>query len=38
MVMGAFTGVIRNCVEIEQPLGEADWKLAEQCLWEAVRS
>jgi AcrR family transcriptional regulator len=37
MVMGAFIGVIRNCVEIEQPLGEADWKVAEQCMWEAVR-
>ncbi len=38
MVMGAFVGVIRNSVELEQPLGEADWKLAEQCMWEAVRS
>ena len=38
MVMGAFVGVIRSCVEIEQPLGEADWKLAEQCVWEAIRA
>lgn len=38
MVMGAFVGVIRNCVELEQPPGAADWKLAEQCMWEAVRS
>jgi hypothetical protein len=38
LVMGAFVGVIRSCVETEAPLGEADWKLAEQCLWEAVRS
>jgi TetR/AcrR family transcriptional regulator, repressor of fatR-cypB operon len=38
LVMGAFVGVIRSCVEIEQPLDQADWKLAEQCLWEAVRS
>jgi AcrR family transcriptional regulator len=38
LVMGAFVGVIRSCVEIDQPLGQADWKLAEQCIWEAVRS
>jgi len=38
LVMGAFVGVIRSCVEIDQPLDQADWKLAEQCLWEAVRS
>jgi AcrR family transcriptional regulator len=38
LVMGAFVGVIRSCVEADQPLREADWKLAEQCLWEAVRS
>jgi len=37
IVMGAFVGVIRSCVEDEQPLGDADWKLAEQCVWEAVR-
>jgi AcrR family transcriptional regulator len=38
MVMGAFVGVIRSCVDFEQPLAEADWKLAEQCVWEAIRS
>jgi TetR/AcrR family transcriptional regulator, repressor of fatR-cypB operon len=38
LVMGAFVGVIRSCVEIDQPLEQADWKLAEQCIWEAVRS
>jgi AcrR family transcriptional regulator len=38
LVMGAFVGVIRSCVEIEQALDEADWKLAEQCIWEAVRA
>jgi AcrR family transcriptional regulator len=38
LVMGAFVGVIRSCVDVEQPLGDADWKLAEQCAWEAVRS
>jgi len=37
LVMGAFVGVMRSCVEIDQPLTEADWKLAEQCVWEAVR-
>jgi TetR/AcrR family transcriptional regulator, repressor of fatR-cypB operon len=38
IVMGAFVGVIRSCVEVDTPLGQADWKLAEQCLWEAIRS
>ncbi len=38
MVMGAFVGVIRSCVEIDQPLESADWTLAEQCIWEAIRS
>ncbi|MEO8700378.1 MAG: TetR/AcrR family transcriptional regulator [Kofleriaceae bacterium] len=38
LVMGGFVGVIRSCVEIDQSLADADWKLAEQCLWEAVRS
>ena len=38
MVIGAFVGVIRSCVEIEQPLASADWAFAEQCIWEAVRN
>jgi AcrR family transcriptional regulator len=38
MVMGAFIGVIRNCVETEAKASEADWKLAEQCMWEAIRA
>jgi TetR/AcrR family transcriptional regulator, repressor of fatR-cypB operon len=38
MVMGAFVGVIRSCVEVDQPLEDADWKLAEQCIWEAIRA
>jgi len=38
IVMGAFVGVIRSCVEIDQSLDSADWKLAEQILWEAVRA
>jgi AcrR family transcriptional regulator len=38
LVMGAFVGVIRSCVEIAQPLEEADWTLAEQCVWEAIRA
>jgi AcrR family transcriptional regulator len=38
LAMGAFIGVIRSCRQIEQPLDQADWKLAEQCVWEAIRS
>ena len=38
IVMGAFVGVIRSCVEIAQPPADADWKLAEQCAWEAIRA
>ena len=38
IVMGAFTGVIRNCVGSSAPLGDADWALAEQCVWEAIRA
>jgi TetR/AcrR family transcriptional regulator, repressor of fatR-cypB operon len=38
LVMGAFVGVIRSCVEIAQPLEDADWNLAEQCVWEAIRA
>jgi TetR/AcrR family transcriptional regulator, repressor of fatR-cypB operon len=38
LVMGAFVGVIRSCVEVDIPLAQADWKLAEQCIWEAIRA
>lgn len=38
LVMGAFIGVIRDCVGLDRPLGDADWKLAEQCMWEAIRA
>ena len=38
MVMGAFVGVIRSCLDFGQPLEEADWAFAEQCVWEAIRS
>jgi AcrR family transcriptional regulator len=38
LVMGAFVGVIRSCVELDQALDSADWKLAEQCVWEAIRA
>lgn len=38
MVMGAFVGVIRSCIEVEQPLERADWTLAEQIMWEAIRA
>ena len=38
LVMGAFTGVIRKCVEDARALSDADWKLAEQMVWEAIRA
>lgn len=38
IVMGAFVGVIRGCVSTSAPLGEADWAVAEQCVWEAIRA
>lgn len=38
LVMGGFVGVIRGCVDVDQPLGQLDWKLAEQCMWEAIRA
>lgn len=38
LVMGAFVGVVRSALEVAQPLDDVDWALAEQCLWEAVRS
>lgn len=38
IVMGAFIGVIRGCVEVSEPVSAADWKLAEQCAWEAIRA
>jgi AcrR family transcriptional regulator len=40
IVMGAFTGVMRSCVEAEagHETSAADWKLAEQCVWEAIRA
>ncbi len=38
LVMGAFVGMIRSCVETASPLGEAEWTVAEQWIWEAVRS
>jgi AcrR family transcriptional regulator len=38
IVLGAFTGVFRNCLAQGEPPGEPDWVLSEQCVWEAVRS
>ncbi|HEX4455909.1 MAG TPA: TetR/AcrR family transcriptional regulator [Kofleriaceae bacterium] len=40
IVMGAFTGVMRSCVEAERghEVSPADWKIAEQCVWEAIRA
>jgi AcrR family transcriptional regulator len=38
IVMGAFVGVIRSCVEVSAPLADADWAFAERCVWEAIRA
>ena len=38
IVMGAFVGVIRGCVEMTQDLADADWAFAERCVWEAIRA
>ncbi len=38
LVMGAFIGVIRNCVEMSEPLTDAAWAMAETCMWEAIRA
>ena len=38
LLRGAFVGMIRSCVSEARPLGEADWKFAEQCMWEAIRA
>jgi len=38
MVMGAFVGVIRSCLDFNQDVVTADWAFAEQCVWEAIRS
>ncbi len=38
IVLGAFVGVIRSCVEEDTSPATADWALAEQVLWEAVRA
>ena len=38
IVMGAFVGVIRSCVEIGASPADANWKLAEQIMWEAIRA
>jgi AcrR family transcriptional regulator len=37
LVMGAFVGVMRSCIEQEVVPGAADWELAERCMWEAIR-
>jgi AcrR family transcriptional regulator len=38
IVLGAFVGVTRSCVELGRDLASADWKLADQCVWEALRA
>lgn len=37
LVMGAFIGVVRSCVEDKTSLTDTDWAFAEQCMWEAIR-
>ena len=38
LVMGAFIGLVRKCADADRLLAEADWKLGEQCMWEAIRA
>jgi AcrR family transcriptional regulator len=38
LMRGAFVGVIRSCVDAERAISDADWRFAEQCMWEAVRA
>jgi len=38
IVMGSFIGVVRSSIEQERAIPEVEWKLAEQCGWEAVRA
>lgn len=38
LVMGAFIGVIRGCMEWNTKLENADWLFAERCMWEAIRA
>lgn len=38
LVMGAFIGVIRGCMEWNTKLDNADWLFAERCMWEAIRA
>jgi AcrR family transcriptional regulator len=38
IVMGALVGVVRSLLEFEAPFGEAEWQIAEQCVWEAIRA
>lgn len=38
IVMGSFIGVVRSSIEQERAIAEVEWKLAEQCGWEAIRA
>lgn len=38
IVMGAFVGVVRSCIDFGSAVSSADWQLAEQCAWEAIRA
>ncbi|HEY4240017.1 MAG TPA: TetR/AcrR family transcriptional regulator [Kofleriaceae bacterium] len=39
IVMGAFTGIMRGCVEsaAAKPPTMDEWRFAERCVWEAIR-
>lgn len=37
IVMGGFVGVVRCSLEAGEPLAQAPWEAAEQCMWEAIR-
>ena len=38
LVMGAFIGVIRCCMEQGSALASADWAFTERCMWESIRA
>ncbi len=38
IIMGMFVGLIRDSIEQDLMLSDAEWKLAEQCGWEAIRA
>ena len=38
IVMGSFIGVVRSSIEQERAIPGVEWKIAEQCGWEAIRA